>query len=233
MPAGPRTTTSMIDFYESGSRKFKWWQDWRGECVAIVASGPSAKMADLSVLKDRIHVIVVNENYQLCPWAEILYSCDADWWAIRRSDVKNFGGIKLTLDDTVQSSKIVGIEKLKIAKHHQIWVDDFLFDKPGEIGSGGNSGFQMINLSAQFGATGIGLIGFDMNMSKGVHWHGMHPTPLRNPDHSRMYEWRKTMDEKAPKLKKYDIDVVNCSMDSAITSFPKMTINQMLERWGL
>ena len=223
----------MIDLQEAGRKKFDWWQDWRGECVAIVASGPSAQTAGVEKLKDRIHVVVVNENYQLCPWAEFLYSCDADWWVLRRKDTEKFAGIKLTLDDPTQASKVQGISKIKIPKKHEIWVNDFLLEKPGEVGSGGNGGFQMMNLTAQFGVTGMALVGFDMHDRGGVHWHGVHPSPLRNPDHSRFFQWRKDLDENAHKLLSRGIDVVNCSATSALTSFPKMTIDQMLERWGL
>jgi hypothetical protein len=223
----------LIDLCESGQAKFKWWQDWRGECVAIIGAGPSAKTAGVEKLKDRIHVIAINESHRLCPWADILYSCDADWWHLRGGETKNFAGIKLTLDDPPHAAKVNGIDKLKIAKRLEIWVNDFLFEKPGVIGSGGHSGFQMINLSAQFGATGIALVGFDMRQGGDPHWHGNHPSPLRNPDVGRFLEWRKHLDEKAPKLAAHGIDVINCSSVSALTAFPKLTIEQTLERWGL
>jgi hypothetical protein len=210
-----------------------WWQDWRGECAAIIGAGPSAKTAGVEKLKDRIHVIAINESHKLCPWADVLYSCDADWWQLRAGEVKNFSGIRLTLDDPPQAHKVVGVNKLKIPKTNNLWVNDFLFDPPGVVGSGGNSGFQMINLAAQFGATGIALVAFDMGGGNGVHWHGLHPSPLRNPDHARFYEWRKSLDQNASKLTARGIDVVNCSPVSALTAFPKMTIEQMLERWGL
>jgi hypothetical protein len=223
----------LIDFAAAGLAKFPWWQDWRGECVAIIGAGPSAKTAGVEKLKDRIHVIAINESHRLCPWADILYSCDADWWVLRAGEVKKFAGITLTLDDPAQGSKTAGINKLKIPKQREIWAMDFQFEKPGVVGSGGNSGFQMINLSAQFGATGIALVGFDMQQANGIHWHGLHPSPLRNPDHARFYEWCKALDGNAHKLAAHGIDVVNCCATSALTSFPKVTTDQMLERWGL
>jgi len=217
----------------AGATPPSWWQDWRGECAAIIGAGPSTKNAGVEKLKDRIHVIAINESHRLCPWADILYSCDADWWQLRAREVKDFQGIRLTLDDPVQAHKVVGIDKLKIPQTHNLWVNDFLFDKPGVVGSGGNSGFQMVNLAAQFGATGIALVGFDMRIDSGAHWHGRHPSPLRNPDDGIFYVWRKALDGQAPKLTARGIDVVNCSPVSALTAFPKMTIEQMLERWGL
>lgn len=229
----------MIDLYEHGSRKYSWWQDWRGECVAIVGAGPTAKTAGVEKLRDRIHVVVVNESYRLAPWAEILYCADTEWWNFRKKEINGFGGLKLSVDPTSRVDRIgpdpdvPGLQYLRVAKERNIYVNEFRFTKAGEVGSGGNSGFQMINLSAQMGATGIALIGFDMSAAGGIHWHGLHPNALRNPDHGRMQEWRKDLDAGAPKLKKEGIDVVNCSPMSALTAFPKMTIDQMLERWSL
>ena len=77
------------------------------------------------------------------------------------------------------------------------------------------------------------LIGFDMDGSNQIHWHGQHPVPLRNPDNFRFVQWRKMLDDKAPQLKKAGIDVVNCSPISSLTAFPKLTIDGALERWQL
>lgn len=208
-----------------------WWQDWRGECVAIVGAGPSAKSAGVEKLKDRIHVIAINESWRLCPWAEILYACEAEWWLLRADAVKHFAGIKLMLADPRRT--IPGIGTVKIPQQHNMWVNEFLFETPGVIGSGGHSGFQAINLAAQFGATGIALVAFDMCAGGGVHWHGKHPSPLRNPDDARFLEWRNTLDAQASKLTARGADVVNCSAISTLTAFPKVTIEQALERWGL
>ena len=143
----------MIDLYEQGKAKFDWWQDWRHECVAIVAAGPSAKTVGVEKLKNRIHVIAINESYQLCPWADILYSCDAEWWHLREQKIKDFRGMKVTFAHPRQPCRLKGLCNFTIPEVHNTWVNEFLFDKPGVIGSGGNSGFQTINISAQFGAT--------------------------------------------------------------------------------
>lgn len=220
----------MIDLYDRGRAKYDWWLDWRGECVAVVAGGPSLKNQDLSVLKDRIHIVVVNESHQICPWAEILYSCDNSWWQLRQMEIRNFRGLKLGFDVV----GLMDVRNIKIKKsRHDNWNNDMLFDEPGLIGSGGNSGFQLVNLVAQMGATGIGLIGMDMRLDGGIHWHGKHPSQLRNPDESVMREWRKNLDAVAFKMKGVGIDVVNCSPTSALENYPKVTINKMLERWRL
>ncbi len=224
----------MIDLHENGRKKFPtWWQDWRGECVAIVGGGPTAKIAGVEKLRDRIHVVVINESYQLCPWADILYSCDAEWWKLRQEQLKKFAGIKIGFRPPGDLVHIKNVNSITIPKRGEEFLHDFFFDEPGTVGSGGHSGFQAINLMAQFGCTGIGLVGFDMNSAGGVHWHGMHPSPLRNPDAERFREWPAIMDRMIPKLIERGIDVVNCSPVSSLKSTPKLTIDQMLERWKL
>lgn len=222
----------MVDMYTKGRAKFGWWQDWRGECVAIVAAGPSANKVGVENIRDRMHVIVINESYQLCPWADILYSCDSGWWKLRTKEIKKFAGTKLMFRER-HERHIEGVDTLDILRRRNTFVDEFLFDEPGVVGSGGHGGFQMTNLSAQFGATAIALVGFDMGGGGGIHWHGKHSDPLRNPDDGRFQQWRQTMDKAAPKLRLAGIDVVNCSSNSMLTAFPKLTINQMLRRWTL
>lgn len=196
-----------------------------------MASGPTAKTVGVEKLKGRMRCIVVNNAFQLCPWADILYACEGEWWVVYAKEVKKFTGIKLMLADPARNIPDTG--KITIPKVKNMWVDDFLFEQPGVIGSGGNGGFQAINLAAQFGTKRIALVGFDMRIAGSSHWHGNHPSPLRNPDDGRCEAWRRVLDEKAPKLLARGIDVVNCSSLSALTTFPKMTIDQMLERWKL
>jgi len=222
----------VIDMQAAGAAAHPWWQDWRGRAVAIVGGGPSAGTVDLTKLQGRMPVVVINESFRLCPWADILYSCDMEWWAMRMKDAKKFAGIKLGINDTDNPYKAPGIHKLTIKKHLNRWVREFLMETPGTIGSGGNSGFQMINLLAQFGADRIALIGFDMHTKGGTHWHGLHESPLRNPDQVRFSIWRETMEAAVPQIAALGIDVVNCSMDSALTGFRKMPFDEMLEAWG-
>lgn len=219
----------MLDLWERGSARFKWWQDWRGQCVAVVAAGPSANKVGVETLQDRIHVVAINESYRLCPWAEVLYGCDDVWWHIRREKVRGFEGVRLG-----HGVKEKGIHDVVVARDKaKNLIHKMLYDEPGVVGAGGNSGYQVLNLVTQFGATGVALVGFDFSEHGGVHWHGAHPAPLRNPDNGRFHEWRRHMTAAAPVLKKMGVDVVNCSKTSTIECFPKMTIEQMLRRWSL
>jgi len=217
-----------------------WFPDWSGAYATIVAGGPSLKGMKLDVLRNRIRMIVINESYRLAPWADVLYGCEAPWWNLRQKETAQFKGIRVgyeppTLVHYKQKIERIEIKRKPNWRDHQDWyVHEFIFDPLGTVGSGQNSGFQAINLAAQFGVKGIALLGFDMKMSPDVHWHGRHPSPpLRNPDYDRFTIWREHLTKNAPLLAARGIDVVNCCTDSGLEVFPKMKVDAMLERWGL
>lgn len=205
-----------------------WWPDWRGEACAIVASGPSAKNAGVDLLRNRIRVVAINDSYRLCPWADVLYGCDATWWRVK-DGVPEFQGLKIT-QDTAAVAKYPDIHKvtLKDLKH-----DALVWDERGVIGAGGNSGFQAFNLVVQFGAVDIALVGFDMRVDNGLHWHGRHLPPLHNPDFQNVARWVRAFNGATESLLLRRVSVVNCSMESAVECFPKMKVEEVLKRWGL
>lgn len=196
---------------------------WDGECVAIVASGESAKAVGVEALRDRIHVIAINNSIELCPWADMIYACDVNWWRLHRG-APDFKGLKVTQDKIAKTmySDLIRIDVPANA--------DDIKTEIGTVGAGGNSGFQALNLAVQLGATGIALVGIDCI---GDHWHGRHLPPCTNPSESNFIRWRKAFDGAQQKLIAMGVDVVNCSPISTIKAYPKMTIEQMLRRWSL
>jgi hypothetical protein len=212
---------------EIGPTTVPWWQDWRGECVAIIGSVPSAKQQPIELLRDRIHVIAINNSYKLAPWADVLYSCDYAWWMAHKG-AKDFAGLRLSHDRRACGE--YGLQRINI---EHVSSNDLTLDKPTYVGAGGNSGFQALNLALQFGATGVMLIGIDCSLDHGTHWHGNHPMPMSNPIHINVTRWIQAFDGAAPRIRKLGIDVVNCSPASKLTQYPKMTIAEALERWQL
>ena len=106
--------------------------------------------------------------------------------------------------------------------------------EPGRVGAGsraggGNSGFQALNLAAQFGATKIILVGFDMRVDRGVHWHGRHGAGLNNPREANMVSWRSALNASGTVLARYGVTVINASAESTLTAFPIMNIAEALE----
>lgn len=100
--------------------------------------------------------------------------------------------------------------------------DTLLFNRYGEIGWGGNGGFHALNLALQFGARRIILVGYDMRVDRGVHWHGEHPKGMNNPAAANVTRWRQVLDRQAGLLKRLGIEVLNASPVSALESYPKV-----------
>jgi hypothetical protein len=167
---------------------------------------------------------VINTSFQLAPWADILYACDAKWWVLHEG-APGFRGMKITQEK--EACRLFPDIK-------RIWVERFgnelLLTTPGFVGAGGNSGFQALNLAVQFGALRILLIGYDMRVDMGHHWHQRHPTPLSNPDaFANIPRWRKSVDGALTKLNERGVKVLNCSPISSLTSYPKLPLEKALE----
>lgn len=164
---------------------------------------------------------------RLCPWADVVYGCDGPWWQ-GKNGLPEFKGTKLA-HDTGVCTEYRDVHKIEVRDH-----DRMLFDEPGVIGSGGNSGFQAINIAAQFGATKILLLGFDMHPAAGVHWYGRNG--WRNAGNPRDHDyahWRRALSKQAGVLSRMDIDVVNASQGSALTCFRQASVDEALAGWGL
>lgn len=207
-----------------GTQKPEWFPDWGGGTCAIVASGPSAVREPFHLLQARrdIKVVAINTSFQLVPWADMLYACDGKWWDHFKG-VPEFAGLKVTYER--DAARKYQLHRIEVAK----FGNELLVATPGLVGAGGNSGFQALNLMVQVGLKQIILIGFDMQVAGGGHWHPRHPYPLSNPDAAcNIPRWRKAIDGAARKLAELDVRVVNCSMVSDLRAYPKMPLEEVL-----
>ena len=185
-----------------------YWQRWKGETVAILASGPSMTRAD-AVLVERsgCKTITVNSTWRLHPRADAHYSSDEDWWVENLPDMRHqtFGefwsGAPGRVAHDVRSCPY---RKAAMGLHRA----------PGAIAWGGNSGYCAIGLAYQFGAAKIILLGFDQ---QGDHWHEDHPLHVKRPANFPM--WADRFATLARDCRKHGLDVVNCSRETALTCF--------------
>lgn len=198
------------------------WPNWRGEIAAIAACGASLNAADLELLRGRCRVVVINRAFELAPWADVLYAADGRFWQ-QYPAAQTFAGLKVTADAAV--AKRFGLNKVSVNGHHKVALEPV-----GVLGHGGNGGFQALNLTLQFGARKILLLGLDLC---GEHWHGAHPAPLRNPRAPTLDKWRRRLDAEAPRLVALGAEVVNCSMQSALTAYPKMPLVEAMAHFGI
>lgn len=211
-----------------------WYPKWDGRCVAVIGGGASVKRSEVDSLQGRLPVVTINESWQLAPWADALYSCDAKWWKIRRAEWPKFKGLKITADP-VAAQEFKELKQLNFQPTTPgQYTRHLLMDKYGEIGTGQGSGFQVINWLAQLDVKGIALLGYDgCIIDNKVHWHGNHPEQLSNPDQSTFISWKRWLENAAPKLAERGIEVLNCSMHSTIGCFLRIETAATMARWKL
>ncbi|KRS17529.1 hypothetical protein [Roseovarius indicus] len=187
----------------------------------IVASGPSAGGVPIEMARGRAKVIAINNSWELAPWADILFACDAKWWD-RHQGCPDFEGLKLCIEKP--ACKRWGVGHVTCMK-----PDDRFFHEPkGTVGWGGNSGFHCLNLGVQFGVKRILLVGYDMHIKNGLHWHGSHLSGLNNPTAGNAERWRKSLDAAHKEIAKTGVEVLNCSPISALQKYPKAVFEDVI-----
>lgn len=174
-----------------------------------VATGASLTQQQVNYVRGKAKVYVVSDAYRLAPWADVLYSCDHGWWNYHKPV---FAGEKWTINE--RAAKDFDLNHIEQGDR------EFSLDK-AKLGTGGNSGFQCLNLAVHHGASKVILLGYDFKPVG--HFFGEHPSPLsRSSDYSR---WVDDMHKAAEII---PIPVVNCTQDSAIKCFPMMDIMDAL-----
>jgi hypothetical protein len=93
---------------------------------------------------------------------------------------------------------------------------------PTALYTGGNSGYQAINLALLTGAATVLLVAYDGSTG---HWHPEHPaqTPVDAPAN-----YRRSARSLAEHLGDDGALVFNCSLDSLIDAFPPADLEGML-----
>lgn len=200
-----------------------WFPDWAGETVIIVASGPSATDVPIEIGKGKARFIAINNSWKLAPWADMLFACDFAWWK-NANGCPEWPALKVSID-----RRACEVEAWDIKYVHCLRPDDRLHvAERGVIGWGGNSGFHALNLAVQFGCRKIILVGFDMTLQNGEHWHGRHPEGMNNPTAGNVTRWRRAVDNAATVTNALGIKVINSSPISALQSYPKMSLAEAL-----
>jgi hypothetical protein len=151
----------------------------------------------------------------------MLYGADGLFWT-RSEDARAFPGLKVT--QSIKDAARFGLECVKVEAARRTMA----FERFGELGAGGNSGFQAVNLAAQAGASRIVLVGFDYSLARGVHWHGKHPAGMNNPSGLNCAKWRADLDGAAPLLASLGVDVLNASPHSSLTAYEKRPLRECL-----
>ncbi|MBN8292821.1 hypothetical protein JI664_12675 [Rhodobacter sp. NTK016B] len=151
----------------------------------------------------------------------MLFACDYAWWD-KTKGWEEFPGQKLCIEE--RACRKFGLGYVRCMK-----PDDRIFLEPkGTVGWGGNSGFHCLNLAIQFGVKRVLLVGYDMTVANGLHWHGAHPVGLNNPRQGSVSRWRRAVDAAAKIAAAQGVEVLNCSPGSALTRYRKVDFEEAL-----
>lgn len=200
--------------------------DWWNETVVCIGGGPSLTQADVDYVRNRARVIAINNAYLLAPWADMLYACDLQWWQWHAGAL-DFSGERWMLLTGQQARNNVRQNILEAAARWNIKTIEGrggfgLSNDPLLLHTGGNSGYQAINMAYHKGARRVVLLGYDMQYSNNkTHWHGDHPNKQKNHGFDR---WMVSF--KGIKLQGA-IEVINASRQSALRCFPRMPIEEI------
>ncbi len=203
---------------------------WERRAVIIIGGGPSFDLAQNRLIararnraESPFRVIAVNDAVYGAFWADWLHACDSAWWFRHIQGVHEFQGIKTTIQDDVPAPWVSGFLQ-------QTGVDGFDPD-PSCCRTGNNSAYQAMHIAIHAGASRIILCGIDMKDGDGgkKHWFGNHDDITGEVP---VY-YEKIMvphfETLKPELERRGIEVINTSMGSALTAFPKAPLESVLK----
>lgn len=189
-----------------------------GGTVVCIASGPSLTLEDVNYVRGRADgVIVVNNSYQIAPWADCLCASDLRWWKWHEG-AKSFTGLKYATSK--HCAKWPGVQVLRNSGAKGLDLD------PTGVMHGINTGYRAINVAVHFGAQRIILLGYDMQRgpNREEHWHKDHPSVSRSPYDSFRRYFLTLVDP----LHALGVHVINCTRRTALDCFPQMALEEAL-----
>lgn len=190
--------------------------------AVCIATGASLTREDVDYCRGKAVIYAVKEAHILAPWADHLHAADHDWWD-RVKGLKEFQGNKYVCDQA--TAKRWGLNWLQY-DYKLAWStkQGLIATGSGDGKTGGNSGFQAVNLAVLQGATEIILLGYDCGHAGGDEhfWTGTVKRDHRPSNYNMMIKgWHNA----APHIK---IPVYNASRFSYITCFPKVSLKDVL-----
>lgn len=220
-------------------------RSWEGETVALVAGGSSLTREQVEAVRC-FKCIAVNDAYLWADFADVLYAADSHWWkwhtdgfAVRDGRItrldkpklgltgeqikerfRSFAGQKCTIQNSGSNVTDDSVHMLRNSAHPSHGMGLSL--DPRVLVTGRNSGFQALNLAVLASAKTVLLLGYD---ARPGHWHGGHPRPTPEAAYKH---YRESFRVAAKAIRDAGVRVINCTPGSAIDTFEKMTLEDVL-----
>lgn len=209
--------------------------------VSVIGGGWSLRGVDLSRVPGV--VIAVNDSAILAPRVDFAVSMDRLWTEHRWDRLRarcEAGEVKAAY---LRRSALS-----RIPDPWPRWCKAFDCDHTTDVFSyvpghrlasqmprlnGGNSGTCALNLAYHFEPKRVLMFGFDMCRSpKGeAYWYAPYPwtAPAGATTGGKYRAWAQTFDVVARRFQKAGVEVLNCSLHSQISDFPKIDPRSVLE----
>lgn len=175
--------------------------------AVCIGSGPSLTAEDCKTVEDSgLPTVAVNSAWEMARFAKVIYAGDDAWWRVNHND------IDIPAERWTNSENSVDRYTLNLHR------------KQGNP----NSGLRAVEFLHEVkGAQKIILLGFDCSVKNGLHFNGPH-MQLNNPTEKRCHVWLMRFGMLADEYRKKGIQVINCSRESAITVFPRLSLQEAL-----
>ena len=217
---------------------------WQDEDVWILGGGPSVtkqfnipeavvgavmnKELPLSVYSQYLHpihnkhVIGVNIAYMIGTWMDMIFFGDKAFFLFHQHGLSAYPGIKVSSHPKTQ-----GLEWVNYVPRERYHLTG-LSPNPRTICWNANSGAAAIDVAVHAGAKRVLLLGMDMQVDEvgRQHWHDEYHTPKmkKQPFDTHL----RAFPDIAKDAQAKGVEIINVSPDSAIHSFPKVTLKEVL-----
>lgn len=211
---------------------FRQWTiapGWQGEDCFIVAGGTSVQPELVASLRGRPNsrVIVINSSYLIAPWADVLFFGDDRWWtnetAVRNEALKYFEGQIVTVGRYVRDARLWHMHKVVPTRRG----GNGLTRDPTGLAMEMTSLQGALNIAFHKQAKRVILIGADNRAGDNGrrHYHEEHPWV---PTKETWKERAEQLGLAVPFLRDAGIEVINASLISTFTWWPKVDLAQWL-----
>lgn len=191
--------------------------------VVVLASGPSLTAEQIDAARrSGFFTIVVNRTYQKFLDANVVYAGDFMFYKVYMADIRaTFKGKCWTQDSSVAARWPHVVQRMRGGNRDGLGLKI--------IHTGGNSGYQAINLAFLWGYERIIMLGFDLRFGPNGerHHHEDHLAPCVQA--MTLHEWIHRFEKLARDFReKTSCEVINCTPGSALTCFPTRDWREVL-----
>ena len=234
-------------------------RSYEGQTAVIIATGPSINEEQISLVRSakNVKVITVNNAYQIFPFTDIQVACNHNWWQHYLEDDPVLKSLKADcwtrLFEWEKRKPERGIPQFlkdqDVVKLIDVTIQDGLSTDPSLVHFNHGSGPMALNIATLYGFKKIILVGHDMKFARDYdgangkvgstprHYFGEYPKLMQHFPKSKnsvdengvMVGLIKVYESTIRDLINMNVDVVNCTPNSALNCFRKSSLE--IELW--